>query len=82
MKKGKRGVTKLELLTAILCLVSQLIGLLTTIIDKLIDWYWLDELVRCRSLHLQASSPPLKFTFIIDYTIKKKKRQVMDLSGV
>ena len=37
MGKGKRGVTKLELLTAILCLISQLIGLLTTIIDKLLD---------------------------------------------
>ena len=27
MKKGKRGVIRLELLTAILCLISQLIGL-------------------------------------------------------
>lgn len=38
MKKGKEGRNRLELLTAILCLVSQLIGLLTTIIDKLFDW--------------------------------------------
>lgn len=74
MGKGKRGVTKLELLTAILCLVSQLVGLLTTIIDKLIDWYWLDELVRCRLLHLQASSPPFKFTFIYRLYHKFKKK--------
>ena len=37
MKKGKRGVIRLELLTAILCLISQLIGLLTMIVDKLVD---------------------------------------------
>lgn len=37
MKKGKRGVIRLELLTAILCLISQLIGLLTMIVDKFID---------------------------------------------
>nr|DAI31935.1 MAG TPA: hypothetical protein [Caudoviricetes sp.] len=37
MKKGKEGRKRLELLTAILCLISQLIGLLTTIIDKFID---------------------------------------------
>ena len=37
MKKGKRGVIRLELLTAILCLISQLVGLLITVIDKFID---------------------------------------------
>ena len=37
MKKGKEGRNRLELLTAIICLASQLIGLLTTIINKLLD---------------------------------------------
>ena len=66
MGKGKKRRAWLELLTIILCLVSQLIGLLTTIIDKLFDWYWLVKLVGCRSLHLTGASPSFKFTFIVD----------------